>query len=155
MSLSVNFKDLKVVLSLTNAQGQVVTASVPRKAYDVFMSIAPEGIANKELQYDLAEKLGCSRGRASALMERFTPGYKSFCGIALLEGYNGGETGRERRFRSAVDGVANKAMMLTHRPDVAMPSLVEPAPANDDFNVFSNDVGNDDDSEVATSVVID
>ena len=114
MTLSVELSEKKAHLTKVFDNGEVIKTSLPRGAYDV-MSDIEHNMRNKEVQYLLKARLGCSDGRASALIERFTPSYKAFSGIALLQGVLGGDNGRERMFVSATDGVAATTNMLTRR----------------------------------------
>lgn len=122
---SVVFEKDKAVLKLEKADGTTESTRLPRAAYDVFTSIPTEGVRNKELQFLLIEQLKCSQGRATALMERFTPGYKAFSGIALLEAFTASENNRERYYRPVTDGVGTAANMLTHTTASNVASTVE------------------------------
>lgn len=114
MALSVSRNDGRVTLTLSDDAGNSRTVRCPEGVYDVLVNVSSDGLRNKELQFALVEAVKCSAGRASSIIEKFTPGYQAFCGVALLEGFYP-DGSRERMYRPAKDGVASSTSMLTHR----------------------------------------
>jgi len=115
MTLTAESRGDNVFLTKVTESGEVFKTRTDRGVYDVLGSIGKLPMRNKDVQYLLKERLGCSDGRAAAIIERFTPGYKGFCGIALLQASLGGDSGRERMFTSAENGQAEKTLMITRR----------------------------------------
>jgi hypothetical protein len=109
MTFTVSHDSGRTTLTLTTGE-TTKSVRVDTDVYNVLTSTVAS--SNTQLRDALVSAVGCSRARASAVIERFTPGYSSFCGIALLEGYTV-DGARGRFFRAASNGVAEAASMLT------------------------------------------